>query len=101
MGSRLDLHAQLVSILGRSAVYFQAPANVTMTYPCIRYERDDIDTRFANNKPYSQTKRYLVTCIDKDPDSLIPDKLAKLPMCRFSRHFVVDGLNHDIFELYF
>lgn len=82
-------------------VYFQPPANVQMKYPCIVYQRDFADTKFADNKPYSRKKRYQVTVIDSNPTSEIPDKVAALPMSAFDRFFAVDNLNHDIYNVYF
>lgn len=101
MAQRLDLHALLISILGSNNVYFQPPPNVQMIYPCIVYRRDDIDTDFADNVPYSKRKRYQVTVIDRDPDSEIPDKVLDLPTCIFDRFYTADNLNHDVFKLYF
>lgn len=101
MDQRLKLHEVFVDILGSRNVYFQPPANVQMKYPCIVYHRDRVATKFADNKPYSRTKRYQVTIIDRDPDSKIPDEVARLPMCEFSRFFIADNLNHDVFNLYF
>lgn len=72
-----------------------------MQYPCIVYARDDAITDFADNKPYTYTKRYQVTVIDRNPDSDIPDKVAQLPMCLLNRYFAADNLNHDVFNLYF
>lgn len=72
-----------------------------MRYPAIVYQRDDADTSFAGNKPYLNVKRYQVTVIEEDPDGVIADKIAYLPQCSFNRHFVADGLNHDVFTLYF
>lgn len=101
MGQRVDLQTLLEEVLGSNNVYFQAPANVAMVYPCIVYKRDNAITEFASNSPYRYTKRYMVTYIDRNPDSLVPDKIARLPLCIFNRYFVADGLNHDIFNLYF
>lgn len=101
MATRVELNALLESILGTGKVHFQPPASVSLSYPCIVYSRDDIDTRFADNIPYTRFKRYQVTVIDKNPDSVIPDKVAALPMCSFATHFTTDNLNHDIFNLYF
>lgn len=98
---RLQLQTLLEGILGSSNVYFQPPATVKMSYPCIRYERADSDTKFADNKPYSIKKRYQVTVIDRNPDSVIPNKVAKLPLCTHNTFFVADNLNHDVFSLYF
>lgn len=82
-------------------VYFQPPSNVTMAYPCIRYERSRADVQFAGDSPYLHTKRYTLTVIDRNPDSEIPDKVAQLPMCRHSTFFVADNLNHDVFDIFF
>lgn len=101
MDRRELLQLALKEILGSSNVYFQPPADVQMNYPAIVYKRDYAVSEFAGNYPYRYTKRYLVTVIDRNPDSTIPDKVAALPMCIFSRHFVVDNLNHDAFNLYF
>ena len=101
MGSRLELHHKLVEILGSNNVYFQPPASLTMTYPCIVYEREYGRTEFADNAPYTHTKRYSVTYISRNPDDPVPDKIAMLPMCLFSRFYTADNLNHTIHNLYF
>jgi len=72
-----------------------------MQYPCIVYQRDTADSRFAGNKLYRYTKRYRVTFISRDPDDDVPDKIAALPLCSFDRSFVADNLHHDVFRLYF
>lgn len=99
MGQRLQLQTLLESL--GIKVYFQPPSNVKMEYPCIVYQLDDVDTKFAGNAPYSRTKRYQVTHISRNPDSDVPDKIAALPMSTFSRFFVADNLNHTVYSLYF
>lgn len=101
MAPRLSLQTLLTALLGSSNVYFQPPPSLAMNYPCIVYKRDDVNTEFADNKPYKHKKRYQVTVIDRDPDSVIPDKVAALPMCVFDRFFTADNLNHDVYNLYF
>lgn len=101
MRSRLELQTLLEELLGSRNVYYQPPASVSMRYPAIVYSRDDYDNKFADNGVYMQTKAYRITVIDKDPDSEYVDKVAKLPMCSFDRHYTADNLNHDVFTLYF
>ena len=72
-----------------------------MSYPCIIYARDNADVSYADNRPYRQTTRYTVTVIDRNPDSTLHDKVAKLPMASYSRFFTADNLNHDVYTLYF
>lgn len=99
MAPRLDLQNLLLAITPN--VYFQPPPTVQMQYPCIVYKRDFESTDFADNAPYNRMKRYQVTVIDQNPDSLIPDQIAALPMCSFDRFFTADNLNHDVYNLYF
>lgn len=99
MGQRLKLHLILESFTEN--VYFQPPTNVKLEYPCIIYKRGFADTKFANDKPYNYTKRYMVTVIDRDPDSEIPGKVAAMPMCLFNRFYTADNLNHDVFNVFF
>lgn len=101
MGDRLKLQALLEQIPGVAKAYFQPPNNLQMVYPCIVYERDYVDTKFANNSPYRHAKRYTVTVIDRNPDSEIPDKVAAQPTSRFNRRFTADNLHHDVYNLYF
>lgn len=102
MDQRLELQQLLESLLpAGSKAYFQPPASVQLVYPCIIYQRDYATTDFADNKPYRYRKRYQVTVIDRDPDSVIPDKVAELPLCVFNRHFKADNLNHDVFQIFF
>jgi hypothetical protein len=101
MGTRLELQSTLENILGSRNVYFQPPENIKISYPCIIYKRNYEKTNFADNKPYKNTKRYAVTIVDRNPDSIVLDKLSNMPMCSFDRHMTVDGLNHDIYNLYF
>jgi hypothetical protein len=82
-------------------VYFQPPTNVQLKYPCIIYERDYAKTEFGDNLPYNYTKRYMVTVIDRDPDSTIPEKVAALPMSTFNRFYTADDLNHDVYSIFF
>jgi hypothetical protein len=82
-------------------VYFQPPANVQMIYPAIVYERGRADSKFADDRPYSVTKQYSVTLISRNPDETIFEALAALPMCGHERFFVVENLNHDVFNIYF
>lgn len=98
---RLDLHEKLVEILGSRNVYFQPPSSLRLTYPCIVYKLQDIDEKFANDKLYIRKKRYIITIIDTNPDSLIPDKIAQLPLTTFDRYYPADNLNHYVYLTYF
>lgn len=101
MGLRSELHNNLKNILGSNNVYFQPPESIKMSYPCIRYELTSIDTRFAGDTPYTNTKKYSVMVIDPNPDSLVPDRVARLPMCKASTFYAADNLNHYHFTLYY
>src|SRR5437763_13418800 len=99
MAPRLQLQSLLELITEN--VYFQPPTNINLAYPCIIYERDGSDAKYAENRLYLHTKRYLVTVIDRNPDSSLPDTVEELPMCTFERFFISDNLNHHVFHLFF
>lgn len=101
MSSRLELQTIFEEILESRNVYFQPPESVMMKYPAIVYGLEDIESTFANDGVYLSKRKYLVTVIDKKPDSLIVGKITTLPNCRFDRHYEKDNLYHDVFMLYF
>lgn len=96
---RSELHDLLLEITPK--VYFQPPNGLIMEYPCIRYERDGADAQYADNTPHRIDTRYMITVIDRDPDSAIPGKIAALPLCSFNRFFTADNLNHDVYTIFF
>lgn len=99
MGRRLDLHDIFLEIVPK--VYFQPPSTLQMEYPCVVYQRDAANTKFADNAPYSYVQRYQVTLIDRNPDSEFLSAIKDLPKCIYDRGFATAGLNHDVFVLYF
>lgn len=101
MASRNDLQRELEKLLGSRNVYYQAPSSVKMEYPAIRYSRSDVNTKFANNKPYLHTNRYEIIVIDRKPDNPVIDGLLKLPMCTYDRHYTAENLHHDVLTLYY
>lgn len=102
MGTRLQLQTLLESFLPSDRkAWFQPPSTVELSYPTILYSHDYNAVVHSNNYPYKVTKRYQLTVIDENPDSLIVDKVQALPMCSMVRKFEADELNHTIFDLYF
>lgn len=101
MASRLELHEVLCEILGSRHVYYQPPESIKMNYPAIVYSLRRIDNDFANDNVYMQSHSYEVIVIDKDPDSLIVDKISRIPRCQFDRPYTSQGLNHSVFILFY
>lgn len=99
MGNRPNLDAILKEIAKN--VYYQPPEGVKMQYPAIRYKLNSIDNEHADNLVYKQETSYEVTVIDYNPDSEIRDKVSKLPMCKWNRHYTADNLNHWVFTIYY
>ena len=101
MASRPSLQIIFEEILKSRNVYFQPPESVKLKYPAIVYALDDFESRHANDSIYNLRRRYSVTLITEDPDSSTIGELAYLEMCRFTRHYKSDNLNHYVFELYY
>lgn len=83
-----------------SHVYFQPPEGTRLEYPCIVYHRDYAATKFANDHPYSNRTRYLVTVIDPNPDGTLRNKVAAMPLTTYNRFFTTSDLNHDVYYVY-
>jgi hypothetical protein len=101
MDNRLQLQTQLENLLGSRNVYFQPPENEKLNYPCIKYKRNNNVMSFADNNPYTHEMQYQITVIDKNPDSLIPARIATMPKCKFDRYYAKDGLNHDVYNIFY
>lgn len=107
MGRRLDLHYKIQSAYesatGKSSekrIYFQPPASVQLSYPCVLYKLTDMPPAYANNFPYKIEHAYELTVIDSDPNSPLREKIAKFPLCRFIRAYESDNLHHYVFQIY-
>lgn len=98
---RPELGEYLREKTGIRNTYFNPPSSIHMTYPCIVYTRDEIEPMYADNNVYGLNYRYELTLIDQNPDNEYVEKLALLPQCRFSRHFLSDNLSHDVFVIYY
>lgn len=102
MASRLDLHDELIEVLGSNNVYFQPPESKKIEYDCIIYHRNNYHIRHANDEIYMLRDRYEVECIYRNPDSTLPkDVMEHFKYCNFDRHFISDNLNHATFNLYY
>lgn len=102
MNSREELQKKLEAIPGIKKVYFQPPAGFQLEFDCIVYKLEGGTSKFGDDGPYMFRRRYSVTYIHNDPDSVITDYLAtSFRMCRFDRRMVVDNLTHDIYALYY
>lgn len=101
MANRLDLHEKLLEVMGSDAVYYNPPETLKMKYPCIRYKLAYIEKLPANDTAYLQLKSYELTYITDDPDDERVDIIGSLPMIRFNRAYVYDGLYCYTYTIYY
>ena len=101
MDRRPELHEKFKALLGSDRVYFQPPRNVRLVYPCIIYDLNMVDIKYADNTMYLGKKGYTVTVISPDPDYPLWFELLKLPLCRFDRFYTADDLSHWVLEIYY
>ena len=99
--TRLNLQSKLEDLLGSKHVYYNPPENLKMEYPAIRYSKNDIENTYASNIKYISRDVYDLVVIDKKPDNPVIKKLLELPYSEFDRHYVADGLNHDIIRIFY
>lgn len=88
-------------LTGSHHVYFQPPENKKLLYPAIVFKRDNRKNNFADNNVYKQANVYRLTVIDYDPDSELFSIVSKLPTAKFVTAYAAEGLNHEIYTIYF
>lgn len=98
---RKELHQILRDILGSKYVYFQPPESIKLFYPCIIYRRLNSKNFHADNSLYRNYKKYELTVITEDPDSILPDEIEKLQYCSLEKVYTADNLNHHSFTIFF
>ena len=100
--TREEFHSRLSTITGAKYIYYQPPSNTRMSFPCIEYHDAPMDVIFANDMPYVGTRHYQLTVIDPLPDSAWIQQIQfAFQMCVHNRHYTSDGLNHDVFDIYY
>lgn len=102
MGRRQNLHDELKALLGTNNCWFQPPESIKLRYPCIIYELETPDVLRADDMAYRRVNKYGLTYITLNPDDpMIESIVDHFPMCRLSRPFTSDGLNHYYYDLYY
>lgn len=101
MSDRIPLHEKLCSIIGNRNVYFQDPGNIKFNYPAIKYDLSGIETVYADNKVYKNTRRYTIVLIQDDPDTPLIDKmLSEFNKISCDRQYKENNKYHDVFTLW-
>lgn len=99
--SRLQLHDELTAIEGVVKAYYQPDETVNLLYPCVIYKKTGRSAQFANNSVYKKLYEYKITVVDRDPDSLIPERIEDFQFCTVDRPFTSNNLYHNNFTLYY
>lgn len=96
--NRESLHNKLLTYCKN--VYFQAPPNNQMQYPCIMYRPKDVVLNSANDKTYNLWMAYEVIVIDRNPDSKIPKELMLgFEYVSYTNSYVTDNLHHTVLSI--
>ena len=99
---RLDLHREFVDLFAPNKVYYEPPETLKITYPCIIYGRDYIKLDKADNFNYIKSNRYQLMIIDRNSDNkVIETILDHFSSSSYDRHYIADGLHHDVITLYY
>lgn len=100
---RIEFHNILKTIMGgnNAHVYYRPPENSKIEYPCIIYNRANIEQQYASNISYFRKRCYRVTLCDKAADSQYIDALLDIPTCRYLNHTEAEGISNDTFEIYY
>lgn len=96
---RADLSEILHDLCGDN-VYFQPPTGTKIKYPCLIYDLEQANVRYADNAPYALYDKYSLKYITRDPDDPVRNQIVMLPLCASERVYINDNLYHHPFTLY-
>ena len=103
MKTRTEVQTMLEEILGKDRVYFQAPPNTGMKYPCIVYRFVSFNVQHADNKPYMVSGHWEIHHMYKDIKYDLKEKFIFdgpfCPFCQFDRRIVNDGVYNDYYTI--
>ena len=101
MKTRAEMQTLLEGALGSKNVYFQAPPNTDMKYPCMVYSFDRFDRRNADNQPYIVTGQWTVHHMYKSPQRDLKEKMLFIaPWVELERRIKHDGVYNDYYTIY-
>lgn len=81
-------------------VYYQPPTGYKIKYPCIIYDLNHTNVRYADNAPYALYDEYSLKYITRDPDDSTRNEFLKLELCSPERFYIAENLYHYPFRLY-
>lgn len=81
-------------------VYFQPPSGYKIKYPCIIYDLERPDIKYADNALYALYDQYLIKYITRDPDDDTRYQIIQLELCSADNPYTADNLYHYPFRIY-
>lgn len=97
---RKTLH-ELLMKSNPACCYFQPPDNTKLAYPAIVYNRKRGNVNYADNKVYAYKALYEIKVFDTNPDSpFLSWMLENVPGVNHNSHYTTNGLNVDVFSVY-
>lgn len=100
MDRRMQLH-NLLKSSNPACCYFQPPDNTKLVYPAIVYKMKHGNINYADNKNYLYKPCYEIKVFDAKPDSpFIKWMVDNVPGIRYVNHYTTNGLNAEVFEVY-
>ena len=100
MKTRAEVQAFLEDFIGNENVYFQAPPNTGMSYPCIVYDFKRFDKHYADNKPYLVTGYWDVHHMYKSISNDLKEKSLDIEFFEFDRRMKSQGVYNDYYLLH-
>ena len=101
MEGRLELHNVLKSLT--TNVYYEPADGQQLTYPCIVYNRQNLDNKRANNANlYVGNINYNVTYMSRNGGvTMMKNLLKALPSASLINIMTIQGIYHETYSIYF
>lgn len=96
----MKLQKLLERLLNSRDVYSKPPSSNKLGYPCIIFQKDGENVKFADDSRFVYYNRYSLIVVSREATPKVCDDIANLPLCSFLKRYVADNLYHNVYQLY-
>ena len=95
---RLVIHDILAELYPGIPLYYGPTTETILSYPCVIYELDGLDSVHANNKPYQVGLEFIITLIQLTPPDIDIRPMMDISGVDFQTTFTTKSLMHSVFK---
>ena len=96
---RMIVHTELSKIFEH--VYYQPPTTLVLKYPCVIYDRSDIQPVYSDNRIYAKYEKYDINILYKSvlDESLVDIVIESMDYVKFKNTTIKESVYNTALEI--